>query len=71
MIILSLILMVFVGDNNGKGYAKAMMYLITKELIKEVKYLTLFVDKANPISNKVYKDVGFNILTNNYDYRIC
>ena len=57
-------------EHRGKGYAKSMMYLLCKEILKESKYATLFVDKLNPISNKVYEDVGFKVVTDNYDCRI-
>lgn len=57
-------------DERNKGYAKEMLYLICKVLLKKYKYLTLFVDQTNPISNKVYKDIGFNLLISNYDYRL-
>lgn len=55
---------------RGKGYAKNMMYMICEKALATDKFVSLFVDKKNPISNKVYKDIGFEILTDNYDCRI-
>lgn len=31
-------------------------------------YATLYVDKTNPISNRVYRKVGFEIVEEAYDY---
>lgn len=55
---------------QGHGYAKQMMWLVTNELLKKKKYITLFVDQKNPISNHVYESIGFNKITDNYDCRI-
>jgi len=56
---------------RGKGYCSTIMYYISKlYLEKGNKYISLFVDKENPISNKVYLKVGYQIVKNNYDYRI-
>lgn len=55
---------------RNKGYAKNMISLICQELLKSANYVTLFVDKQNPISNRVYLDIGFNYLTENYDCRL-
>ena len=55
---------------RNKGYAKNMISLICQELLKSADYVTLFVDKQNPISNRVYLDIGFNYLTENYDCRL-
>ena len=55
---------------RNKGYAKNMISLICQELLKFADYVTLFVDKQNPISNRVYLDIGFNYLTENYDCRL-
>lgn len=56
--------------HRGKGYAKEMMYLVSKMLLKQKKYLMLFVDQENPISNHVYKSLGFKKITENYDCRL-
>lgn len=55
---------------RNKGYAKSMIYLISKKLLEECDFLTLFVNKANPISNKVYKDVGYEVVIDNYDFKL-
>lgn len=54
-----------------KGYSTYLMsHLCTLLLRKGYEYVTLFVDKSNPISNRVYEKVGFKIIQNNYDYRL-
>lgn len=58
-------------EARGKGYGIAVMYNLSKEYLQRGnKFCTLFVDKKNPISNSVYKKIGYKILEDNYDYRI-
>lgn len=54
-----------------KGYAQTNMFLVSKMFLEaSYKFCSLFVDKTNPISNHVYKNIGYKILEDNYDYRI-
>ena len=56
---------------RGKGYGEAVVYNLSKlYLEKGNKFCCLFVDKTNPISNRVYKKMGYRIIEDNYDYRI-
>lgn len=55
---------------RNKGYAKNMVSIICQELLKSADYVALFVDKKNPISNRVYLDIGFDYLTEDYDCRL-
>ncbi len=56
---------------RGKGYAAANMYYLSKEMLdKGNRFCTLFVDKKNPVSNRVYKKIGYEILEDQYDYRL-
>lgn len=55
---------------RNKGYSKKILSTIIHELLKEVSYITLFVDKINPISNRLYKDLGFEITVAMYDYAL-
>ncbi|MEG2017960.1 MAG: GNAT family N-acetyltransferase, partial [Clostridium sp.] len=58
-------------EARGKGYGLAVVYNLSKEyLARGNKFCSLFVDKKNPISNGVYKKLGYKILEDNYDYRI-
>ena len=52
------------------GYAKRMLYDLIKMLKEKYECFTLFVDKQNPISNKLYSDLGFYIVEDNMDVRI-
>jgi uncharacterized protein len=48
---------------RSKGYAAANMYYLSKEILeKGNRFCTLFVDKKNPISNRVYKKIGYEIM---------
>jgi uncharacterized protein len=56
---------------RGRGYAATNMYYLGKKLLSEGNdFCCLFVDKKNPISNRVYKKIGYVILEDNYDYRL-
>jgi len=56
---------------RGRGYAAANIYNLGEKLLSEGNdFCCLFVDKKNPISNKVYKKIGYVILEDNYDYRL-
>jgi hypothetical protein len=58
-------------EYRGKGYAVSNMYVLSKEMLdKGNRFCTLFVDKKNPISNRVYKKIGYQIIENQYDYKI-
>ncbi len=56
--------------HRNHGYAKEMIYLLAYTYLKQKSFLTLFVDQKNPISNKVYVDIGFDYDVENYDYRL-
>jgi hypothetical protein len=43
-----------------KGYATSLVYDVCKRSLREgYKYCTLFADEVNPISNSIYKKIGF------------
>lgn len=55
---------------RGMGYAQTLIHKMCEEFFREgYDFATLFVDKTNPVSNRVYEKVGFEILEDNYDYR--
>ncbi len=64
--------LVYTDENErGNGYGIAVIYYISKiYLEKDNEFCTLFVDAMNPISNNVYKKVGYKILEDNIDFRI-
>lgn len=54
---------------RGKGYAQTLVYKVCEEFLKEpFTFATLYVDKKNPISNRVYQKVGFEVVEDAYDY---
>jgi predicted GNAT family acetyltransferase len=55
---------------RNRGYGKSMMHLVSQRLLSQSNYCTLFVDKENPVSNKVYKDVGYRIIRDSIEYMI-
>ncbi len=55
---------------RGCGNAKEMTYLMCQECLKLAPYVALFVDQLNPISNHVYRDVGFEVVASSYDFVI-
>lgn len=57
-------------EHRKKGYAKKLLASLINDLLKEVSFVSLFVDKLNPVSNKVYLDLGFNYIIDNFVYII-
>lgn len=58
-------------QHRGKGYCQNMIAALCQEKLAEGKdYCTLFVDKKNPISNRIYQKIGFEIVENCYEYKL-
>ena len=56
-------------EKRGNGYCRSLIQEMCKlRLAAGDNYLSLFVDKANPISNHTYKKVGFQILEDSIEY---
>ncbi len=56
---------------RNTGYAAANMYYLSKGMLeKGNRFCALFVDKKNPMSNRVYKKIGYEILENQVDLRL-
>ncbi|MGD9910732.1 MAG: GNAT family N-acetyltransferase [Candidatus Izemoplasmatales bacterium] len=60
-------------DYRNLGYSSTLVYQVCEQLLHQEHYdfVTLFVDKSNPVSNRVYLKVGFYISEANYDYVIA
>jgi len=57
--------------HRGHGYCQNTVAAICREKLAEgCQYCTLFVDKKNPISNRVYRKIGFEVLEDASDYKI-
>jgi len=53
------------------GYGLAITYNLCQHIFNlGYEYITLFVDKSNPISNRVYQKLGFHIISSQYDFRL-
>ena len=58
-------------EHRGKGYCQNTVAAVCREKLDEGKdYCTLFVDKKNPISNRVYKKIGFEMVENCFEYKL-
>ena len=58
-------------EYRGRGYCQNTVAHICREVLRDgYDYCTLFVDKANPISNRVYQKIGFEIIEDNFDCRL-
>ncbi len=56
---------------RGKGYCQTTVAAVCREKLRSGKdYCTLFVDMKNPISNRVYSKIGFQIIENVDDCRL-
>lgn len=48
---------------RGKGYASASVSTLSGQLLDEgYKFITLFADRSNPTSNKIYKAIGYKFI---------
>lgn len=57
-------------EYRGKGYAAANIYYLSKALLEQgYEFCTLFIDKKNPLSNRAYEKVGYNIVEEIYEYK--
>ena len=58
-------------EHRGKGYCQATVGALCRELLARGKdYCTLFVNRENPISNRVYRKTGFQVLEDCWEYRL-
>ena len=46
-------------EYRGQGLARKVVNYVKNEILEEGKVATLYVDKANPISNHLYSSLGF------------
>ncbi|MBB4824359.1 putative GNAT family acetyltransferase [Sporosarcina luteola] len=47
------------ADQRKKGYARSLVALVSKELLREYSFCMLYTDMLNPTSNKIYKEIGY------------
>lgn len=46
-------------EKRKKGYARTLVAVISKELLKEFDFCVLYTDMMNPTSNKIYREIGY------------
>jgi len=59
-------------DRRGRGYAGALTAELTAMLLAAGRsHVTLFTDSANPVSNRVYRGIGYRLVGEQdvYDFR--
>ena len=57
-------------EYRRKGYATAIVAELSKNILNSgKKFCTLFTDLANPISNGIYKKIGYKIVCDNISYK--
>jgi predicted GNAT family acetyltransferase len=44
---------------RGKGYASALVAQLSREILLEKTYASLYTDIQNPTSNKIYQLIGY------------
>ncbi|ANU15553.1 GNAT family N-acetyltransferase [Planococcus halocryophilus] len=47
-----------------KGYARTLVAEVTDELLLEYDFVMLYTDLANPTSNKIYREIGYEQIAN-------
>lgn len=58
-------------EHRGRGYCQATVGALCREQLARGKsYCTLFVDKRNPVSNRVYRKIGFAVLEDCGEYKL-
>lgn len=49
---------------RANGYARTLVAEVTEELLLEYDFVMLYTDLANPTSNKIYREIGYEQITN-------
>lgn len=57
-------------QGRGKGLSCRIVTKMTRKIIESGRIAYLFVDKANPISNHLYKKIGYYYAVPQYEIRI-
>ena len=56
-------------ENRSKGYASACVASLSKQVRDEGHRCILYTDLGNPISNSVYRRIGYNVVVEGIRYR--
>ncbi len=58
-------------EHRAQGYCQFTVAALCREMLSAgFSSCTLFVNKENPISNRVYKKIGFTILEDSFEYKL-
>lgn len=49
---------------RANGYARTLVAEVTEELLLEYDFVMLYTDLANPTSNKIYREIGYEQIAN-------
>ena len=56
-------------DLRGRGYASALTAAISQELLDSgKKFCSLYTDMSNPTSNKIYQNIGYELVCHQHFY---
>ena len=46
-----------------RGYARSLVAELSRKLLQEKQFCTLYTDMSNPTSNKIYQEVGYELIS--------
>lgn len=58
-------------ENRGKGYASACVASLSKQVRDEGHRCILYTDLGNPISNSIYRRIGYTVVAEGIQYRFA
>lgn len=56
-------------EHRGHGYASNMVANLSEQILRQGKWCGLFADAKNPISNKIYQQIGYKQVFEYQEYR--
>ena len=56
-------------ENRGKGYASACVASLSKRVRDEGHRCILYTDLGNPVSNSIYRRIGYSVVAEGIQYR--
>lgn len=59
------------AERRGHGYASAAVAQVSRRLLAEGARVCLFTDRANPVSNHVYAELGFTAVTDMANHTVA
>lgn len=57
-------------EYRGKGFARSCVWSLCQSILdRQQNNICLFTDKSNPTSNKIYSEIGFEIISEDYEIK--